>query len=51
MERVQVIRSMERRRRWTAEQKRALVEETEQVGMSISVVARKYEINPSQLFT
>lgn len=50
MERVEVITSVERRRRFTAEQKRAMVEEAEQPGMSISIVARKYGINPSQVF-
>jgi transposase len=40
----------ERRRHWTAEQKRALVEEAELPGNSISSVARKYEIHPNQLF-
>jgi transposase len=47
---VEVITSVQRRRRWTAEQKRALVEEAEQPGMSISLVARKYEVHPNQLF-
>ncbi len=51
MERVEVITSVQRRRRFTAEQKRAIVEEAEEPGMSISTVARKYEINPSQVFT
>ena len=47
---VEVITSVERRRRWTAEQKRAIVEEAEQPGSSISSVARKYGIHPNQLF-
>jgi transposase len=47
---VEVITSVQRRRRWTAEQKRAMVEEAEQPGMSISQVARKYEVHPNQLF-
>jgi len=47
---VEVITSVQRRRHWTAEQKRALVEEAEQPGMSISLVARKYEVHPNQLF-
>jgi transposase len=47
---VEVITSVERRRRWSAEEKRALVEEAEQPGMSISAVARKYGIHPNQLF-
>ncbi len=51
MERVEVVTSVQRRRRFTAEQKRAIIEEAEQPGMSISIVARKYGINPSQVFT
>lgn len=47
---VEVITSIQRRRHWSAEQKRALVEEAEAPGMSISTVARKYEVHPNQLF-
>jgi len=47
---VEVITSVQRRRRWRAEEKRAMVEEAEQSGMSLSAVARKYGINPNQLF-
>ena len=47
---VEVITSVERRRYWSAEQKRAMVEEAEQPGNSISSIARKYEIHPNQLF-
>jgi transposase len=47
---VEVITSVQRRRRWSPEEKRALVEEAEQPGMSISAVARKYGIHPNQLF-
>ncbi len=50
MERVEIVTSVQRRRRFTAEQKRAIIEEAEQPGMSISIVARKYGINPSQVF-
>ncbi len=50
MDRVEVVTSVQRRRRFTAEQKRAIVEEAGEPGMSISTVARKYEINPSQVF-
>ncbi len=48
--RVEVITSVSRRRRWTAEEKRAMVEEAESPGMSVSRVARKYGIHPNQLF-
>ena len=47
---VEVITSVQRRRRWRAEEKRAMVVEAEQTGMSLSAVARKYGINPNQLF-
>lgn len=50
MDRVEVVTSVQRRRRFTPEQKRAIVEEAEAPGMSISLVSRKYEINPSQVF-
>ena len=50
MSEVKVIASVQRRRRWSAEDKRAIVEEAELPGMSISYVARKYDINPSLLF-
>ena len=39
-----------RRRRWTVEQKRRIVEETEARGASVSVVARRYDINANLLF-
>jgi transposase len=38
----------EPRRRWTVEQKRLIVEETS--GASVSVVARRYDINANLLF-
>lgn len=47
---VEVITSVQRRRRWRAEGKRAMVEEVEHSGMSLSAVARKYGVNPNQLF-
>jgi transposase len=47
---VEVITSVQRRRRWSAGEKRAMVQEAEQPGMSISSVARKYGIHPNQLF-
>lgn len=47
---IKVITAVQRRRRWSAEDKRAIVEESELPGMSISYVARKYDIHPSQLF-
>jgi transposase len=50
METVEVITSVERRRRWSAHDKKAIVSEAEQPGMSISSVARKYGIHPNQVF-
>jgi len=47
---VEVITSVERRRQWSARQKQAMVEESEQPGNSISSVARKYGVHPNQLF-
>jgi transposase-like protein len=38
------------RRRWTAEQKQQIVEETQAPGASVSVVARRYDINANLLF-
>ena len=39
-----------RRRRYTVEQKRALLAEAEQPGESISSVARRYDMSPSVMF-
>jgi len=50
MSTIKVITSVQRRRRWHPEEKRAIVEEAELLGNSISSVARKYDINPNQLF-
>ncbi len=47
---IEVITSVQRRRRWAPEEKRAILEEAEQPGNSLSSVARKYGINPNQLF-
>ena len=48
--RVEVITSVQRRRRWSAAEKVRLVEEAMQPGMSVSFVARRAGISPSQLF-
>jgi transposase len=47
---VEVLTGNPRRRRFSPEQKKAMVLEAEQPGMSISRVARKYELHPNQLF-
>ena len=51
IERVEVITSVQRRRRWSAEEKAAIVQETWAPGMSVSLVARRHGIAPNQLFT
>jgi|Tabmets5t2r1_1033131.scaffolds.fasta_scaffold112605_2 transposase len=38
------------RRKWTSEQKRRIVEETRAPGASVSVVARRYDLNANLLF-
>ena len=43
--------SEERCRRWSAQEKAALVKETYEPGMSVSLVARKHGISASQLFS
>lgn len=48
--RVEVIPSVQRRRRWSVSEKVRLVEETMQPGHSVSLVARRAGIAPSQLF-
>jgi transposase len=47
---IEVITSVQRRRRWTPEEKRALLEEAEHPRSSVSAVARKYGVNPNQMF-
>lgn len=48
--RVEVITSIQRRRRWSTAEKIRLVEEAMQPGMSVSFIARRAGIAPSQLF-
>jgi len=49
-DRIEVITSVQRRRRWSVEEKRNIVQETFLPGMNLSIAARKHGINPSQLF-
>ena len=49
-ETVHVITSVERRRRWSIYEKKAIVEETYETGKSVSYVARKHGIAASQVF-
>ena len=48
--RVEVITSVQRRRRWPTAEKIRLIEETMQPGMSVSYVARRAGVAPSLLF-
>ena len=49
MHRAEVI-TVERRRRWSWSDKQQIVEETLMPGASISAVARRYGLHPSQVF-
>src|SRR3954469_25182999 len=48
--RVEVITSVQLRRRWSTAEKVRLVEEAMQPGSSVSFVARRYGLSPSLLF-
>jgi transposase len=48
--RVEVITSVERRRRWSAAEKRRLVAATLEPGASVSAIAREAGIYPGQLY-
>lgn len=50
VERVEVITSVQRRRRWTTAEKVRLIEEAMQPGSSVSLVARRAGVSPSLLF-
>ncbi|EMF83110.1 putative IS2 repressor TnpA [Leptospira weilii serovar Topaz str. LT2116] len=47
---VHVITSVQRRRRWSSLEKEQIVKEKFEPGNSVSLIARKYNIAPSQLF-
>ena len=49
-DRVEVVTSVQRRRRWPLSEKLRAVEEASAPGMTVSYVARKYGIAPSLLF-
>ena len=40
-----------RRRRWSEARKRLIVAESYEAGVSVSVVARRYDVNANQVFT
>lgn len=48
--RIEVYDSVERRRRWTSEEKQKLLKEADEPGNSMSSVARKYGVSSSQMF-
>jgi transposase len=50
-DRVEIITSVQRRRRWAAAEKVRMVEETFEPGMTVSLVARRHGVAPNQLFT
>jgi transposase len=50
MTRVEVITGPERRRRWSAEQKRAIVTESLAPGAVVTEIARRAEICPGQIY-
>ncbi len=49
-QRIEIITGHERRRRYTAQEKVRLVEQTMQPGMTVSAVARLHGLSPSLLF-
>ena len=51
MSAVEVITSVERRRRWSRDEKLRIVAESAQPGRTASQVAREHGIAPGQLFT
>jgi transposase len=50
-ERIEIITSVQRRRRWGAAEKVRIVEETYEPGSTVSLVARRHGIAPNQVFT
>jgi len=47
---VEVVTSVQRRRRWTPEQKLEIVKQTNEPGSSVSLVARQHGLTVAQLF-
>src|SRR4029077_6651555 len=48
---IEIITSVQRRRRWAASEKVRMVEETFEPGMTVRLVARRHGVAPNQLFT
>ena len=47
---IEVLSGPERRRRWSTAEKLAIVQETYEPDVTVSIVARRYGIQPNQLF-
>ncbi len=47
---MEILSGPERRRRWSTAQKLAIVHETYEAGVTVSLVARRHCIAPNQLF-
>ena len=47
---VEIVSNTDKRRRWTAFEKQQIVQETYLPGVTVSYIARKHAISPSQLF-
>jgi len=47
---MEVLTGPERRRRWSVEEKLAMVRESLEQGKTVSMVARQHGVNPNQLF-
>jgi len=47
---IEVITSVQRRRRWSAEEKVAIVQETYAPDMSVSMVVRRHGVAPNMVF-
>ena len=48
---IEVITSVQRRRRWNGAEKMRMVEETYEPDATVSLVARRHGVAPNQLFT
>jgi len=48
--RIEVLRGPDRRRDWPDERKIAIVVESLALGVNVSAIARRHDINPQQLF-
>ena len=47
---IEVLSGRERRRRWSTTEKLAIVQETYEPDVTVSIVARRHGIQPNQLF-